>query len=359
MKTSSGWCKIFPSLLPPRSSCHPDIHGWHVNRPKGYWLVCPSWLTPRRAVTSYCIVCKDRWLSLVTSHLSPCSPVHSHLYSHFPVLSCGIALNPAFMLIHPDAFILRRLSDGSVVKNPPPRCIHFKEVIRCSVVKNPPPSAGDTRDSGSQVRFLGGKDPLEEEIAIHSSILAWKTSWTEEPVQATVHGITKSHTRLNTYTAPDNCILLPLLSSWSVYILKCISSVSSLSRVWFFVTPWTVAPQASLPITNSQGLLKLMSIELVMPSNRLILCRPLLLLPSIFSSIRVFSNESVLHIRWSKYWSFSFSTSPSNEYSALISFRMDWLHLLAVQGTLKSLLQHHSSKALILWCSWNAWSWNA
>ena len=108
------------------------------------------------------------------------------------------------------------------------------------------------------------------------------------------------------------------------------------------MTPWTIAQQASLSITNSQSLLKLMSIELVMPSNHLILCCPLLLPPSIFPSIRVFSNESVLHIRWPKYWSFSFSISPSTEYSGLISFRMDWLDLLAVQGTLKSLLQHHS-----------------
>ena len=107
-------------------------------------------------------------------------------------------------------------------------------------------------------------------------------------------------------------------------------------------------PQASLSITNFQSLLKLMSIESVMPSNHLILCHPLLLLPSIFSSLRVFSNESVLHIRWPKYWSFSFSISPSNKYSRLISFRIDWLDLLAVQGTLKSLLQHHSSKASIL-----------
>ena len=114
------------------------------------------------------------------------------------------------------------------------------------------------------------------------------------------------------------------------------------------MTPWTAACQASLSITNSQRLLKLMSIESVMPSNHLILCRPLLLPPSIFPSIRVFSNESVLHIRWPKYWSFSFSISPSNEHPGLISFRMDWLDLLAVQGTLKSLLQHHSSKASVL-----------
>ena len=126
------------------------------------------------------------------------------------------------------------------------------------------------------------------------------------------------------------------------------SSVQSLSRVQLFATPWTAACQASLSITNSQSLLKLMSIESVMPSNHFILCRPLLLLPSIFPSIRVFSNKSVLHLRWPKYWSFSFSISPSNEYSGLISFRIDRIDLLAVQGTLKSLLQHHSSKASIL-----------
>ena len=117
------------------------------------------------------------------------------------------------------------------------------------------------------------------------------------------------------------------------------------------MTPRTTAHQASLSITNSWSLLKLMSIELVMPSNHLILCRPLLLPPSIFPRIRVFSNESVLHIRWPKYWRFSFSISPSRDYSVLISFRMDWLDLLAVQGTLKSLLQHHSSKASIIWCT--------
>ena len=130
-----------------------------------------------------------------------------------------------------------------------------------------------------------------------------------------------------------------------------ISSVQSLSRVQLFATPWTVAHQASLSITNSQSLLKLTSIELMMPYNHLILCRPLLLLPSVIPSIRVFSNESVPLIRWPKCWSFSFSISPSNEYTRLISFRMDWLDLLAVQGTLKSLLQHHGSKASILQCS--------
>ena len=122
----------------------------------------------------------------------------------------------------------------------------------------------------------------------------------------------------------------------------------SLSHVQLFVTTWTAARQASLSITNSQSLLRLISIELVMPSNHLILCHPLLFLPSVFPSIRIFSNESALHIRWPKYWSFSFNISPSNEHPGLISFRMDWLDLLAVQGTLRSLLQHHSSKASIL-----------
>ena len=126
------------------------------------------------------------------------------------------------------------------------------------------------------------------------------------------------------------------------------SSVQSLSRVRLFATLWTAACQASVLIINSQSLLKLMSIESVMPSNHLIFCHPLLLPPSIFPSIRVFSNESTLRMRWPKYWNFSFSVSPSNEYSGLISFRMDWLDLLAIQGTLKSLLQHHSSKASIL-----------
>ena len=119
---------------------------------------------------------------------------------------------------------------------------------------------------------------------------------------------------------------------------------SPFSHVRLFVTPWTAVHQASLSITNSQSLLKLMFIELMMPSNHLILCRPLLLLPSIFPSNRVFSNKSVLHIRWPKYWSFSFNIRPSNEHPGLISFRMDWLNLLAVQGTLKSLLQYHSYK---------------
>ena len=136
-------------------------------------------------------------------------------------------------------------------------------------------------------------------------------------------------------------------------LLICLqfSSAELLSCVQLFVTPWTAARQAFLSITNSWSFLKLMSIESVMPSNHLILCHPLVLLPSIFPSIRVLSNESALCMRWPKYWSFSFNISPANEYSGLISFRVDWLDLLAVQGTLKSLLQHHSSKASILWHS--------
>ena len=137
-------------------------------------------------------------------------------------------------------------------------------------------------------------------------------------------------------------------ASASASVLPRVSSVQSLSRVWLFVTPWTTARQASLSITNSRTLFKLMSIKLVMPFNHLILCHPLLLLPSIFPSIKFLSNDSVLYIKWPKYWNFSFSIRPSNEYSGLISFRMDWLDLLAIQGTLKSLLQYHSSKASIL-----------
>ena len=146
-------------------------------------------------------------------------------------------------------------------------------------------------------------------------------------VSYTVHGVTKCQTQLR---------------DWAQTI---ISSVQSLSRVWLFVIPWTPAHQASLSIANSQCPPRPMSIESVMPSNHLILCRPLLLLPSIFPNMRVFSIESVLHIRWPEYWSFSFNISPSDEHSGLISFRMDWLDLLAVQGTLNSLLLHHSSKA--------------
>ena len=134
-------------------------------------------------------------------------------------------------------------------------------------------------------------------------------------------------------------------------LLHWFSSVHSLSRVQLFATSWTAAHQVSLSITNSRSPSKSMCIESVMPANHLILCCPLLLLPSIFPSIRVFSNESTLHMRWPKYWSFRFNISPTNEHPGLISFRMDWLDILAVQGTLKSLLQHHSSKASSLQCS--------
>ena len=136
----------------------------------------------------------------------------------------------------------------------------------------------------------------------------------------------------------------------SVLILSASSSVLLFSHVWLYATPWTAANQTSLSFTISLSVLKLMSLKSVLPSNHLILCCPLLHLPSIFPSIRLFSNESALHIRWPKYWSFSFSISPSNEYSGLISFRMNWLNLLAVQGILNSLLQHRSSKASILLC---------
>ena len=149
----------------------------------------------------------------------------------------------------------------------------------------------------------------------------------------------------DTRTESLTFICLPLTHNLEWVTL---SSVQLLSHVRLFLTPWTAAHQAYLSITNSWNLPKLKSIESVMPSNHLILCQPLLLLPSIFTSIRVFSNESALHIRWPNYWTFSFSISPSNEYPGLISFRMDWLDLLAVQGALKSLLQYHNSKALIL-----------
>ena len=140
------------------------------------------------------------------------------------------------------------------------------------------------------------------------------------------------------------------IQNFKIWLKLVFSSVQLLSQVQLFATPWTAACQASLSITNSWSLPKPMCIELVMPSNHLILCCPILLPPSIYPSIRDFSNESVLHNRWPKYCSFSFNISPCNKYSGLISFRIDWLDLLAVQGTLKS-LQHHSSKASMLWCS--------
>ena len=145
-------------------------------------------------------------------------------------------------------------------------------------------------------------------------------------------------------------LLKPIMLNYNINTQNIVS-VQSLSRIWFFATPRTAARQAPLSTTNSLSLLKLMSIQSVMPSNHLILCRPLLLLPSIFLSIRVFSNESALHMRWPTDWNFTFSISPSNDYSGLISFRMDWFDLLGVQGNLKSFLQHHSSKASVLWHS--------
>ena len=168
-------------------------------------------------------------------------------------------------------------------------------------------------------------------MATHSSILVWRNAMDRWAWQATIHVVAKRWTQLSTKTQ-------------TYKLLHSKGTIWSLSHVQLPVTPWTAARQASLSITNYRILLKLMSTKAVMPSNHLILCRPLFLPPSIFPSIRVFSNESVLHIRWLTYWSFSFSISPSNEYSGLISFRIVRLDLLAVQGTLKSLLQHHSSK---------------
>ena len=184
------------------------------------------------------------------------------------------------------------------------------------------------------------EDPLEEIKATHSSILAWIIPWTEEP-----GGVQSMRSHRVGHDWVTKQILLHGISSVQF------SSVQLLSHVRLFATPWIAARQLSLSITNSQSSLKLTSIESVMPSSHLILCRPLLLLPPTPPSIRVFSNESTLHMRWPKYWSFSFNIIPSKEHPGLISFRMDWLDLLAVQGTLKSLLQHHSSKASFLQCS--------
>ena len=177
-------------------------------------------------------------------------------------------------------------------------------------------------------------------MATHSSILAWRIPWTEElgRLQSRVALRVRHEWVTNTFT------FLNLIQN----IVNNNQNSVQLSHIQLFVIPWTAARQASLSIINSQSPPKPMSIESVMPSNHLILCHPLLLLPSIFPSIRVFSNELALRIRWPKYWSFSFNISPSNEHPGLISFRMDWLDVLAVQGTLKSLLQNHSSKASIL-----------
>ena len=182
------------------------------------------------------------------------------------------------------------------------------------------------------VQSLGQEDPLQEGMAIHCSILAWRISWIEKS-----GGLQSMEWQRVRHDWATNTLTEQNVSHVNVF-----SSVQSLSHVRLFATPWTAAHHTSLSITNSQSFLKLLSIESVMPSNHLILCRPLLLLSSIFLSIRIFSKESVLCIRWPKYWSFSFSISPPNEYSELISFRTDWSDLLAVQGTLKSLLQFKS-----------------
>ena len=179
---------------------------------------------------------------------------------------------------------------------------------------------------------------MEKELATHSSILAWRIPGTEEP-----GGLPSTRSRRAGHDWSDLAAAAAVLYQFS--------SVQSLSRVRLFATPWIAARQASLSITISRSSLTLTSIKSVMPSSHLILGRPLLLLPPIPPSIRVFSNESTLRMRWPKYWSFSFSIIPSKEIPGLISFRMDWLDLLAVQGTLKSLLQHHSSNASILWRS--------
>ena len=179
----------------------------------------------------------------------------------------------------------------------------------------------------------------------------WSSLWPEAFQGSLSHGhclwLNTSHRPAPKGSAPSGCGALTFFSS-NKEVPPGASVQFSCSVMSDSVIPWTAARQASLSITNSWSLLKRMSIELVMPCSHLILCCPLLLLPSIFPSVRVFSDESALCIRWPKYWSFSFNISPSNEYSGLISFRMDWFDLLAVQGTLKSLLQHHSSKASIL-----------
>ena len=212
------------------------------------------------------------------------------------------------------------------------------------------------------VQYLSVEDPLEKS-GYHSStlsILAARIPWTEEPGGLYGAWGHKESERTERVTLPHFslswvmkiCLLVfPAHVIWFYFPhpVDQLSSVQSLSRVWHFVTPW--ASQASLFITNSWNSPKPLSIESVMPSNHLILCCPILLLPSIFPSVRVFSNESALCIRWPKNWSFSFNISPSNEHSELISCRMDWLDLLAVQGILKSLLQHHSSKVSVLWHS--------
>ena len=238
------------------------------------------------------------------------------------------------------------------------------------------------------VQSLGWEDPVEKGTATHSNILAWKIPWIEEPGRLQSMGLqrvghdwaSKIRTQRKFFLQrsvfwlcffPLDYKIIEIANSFWEFTLyprqytktnfNIIVVVQSLSCVRLFVTPWTAAGQDSLSVPITQSLLKLMSIELVLPSNHIILCYPFLLLPSIFPSIRVFSNESALCIKWPKYWSFSFSISSFCEYSGLISFMIDWFDLLAVQGTLKSFLQHHSSKASILWHSAfshiHTWKW--
>ena len=229
------------------------------------------------------------------------------------------------------------------------------------------------KESACQCRFRScmGKSPWRRKRQTTTVFLLEKSHGQRSLVGYTVHGVVRVGHDLATKQqqapyilgcwgpecrAQALCLLSYEQQQWMVCLFKPtediqFSSVHLLRHVRLFATPWTAPRQASLSITNSWSLLKLMSIELVMPSNHLILCLPLFFPPSIFPNMRIFPNESFLCIRWPKYWSFSFSINPSNEYSGLISFRMDWLDLLAVQGTLKNLLQHHSSKASILLCS--------
>ena len=189
-------------------------------------------------------------------------------------------------------------------------------------------------------------------MALHSSIFAWRIPWAVEPRRLQSLVSQRARYDWSNLGCMPALVLFIFYHMDSSYSWPLNSSVQSLSCVQLFVTPWIAACQSSLSVTNFQSLLKLISIESVMSSNHLILCRSLLLPPSVFPNIRVFSSESILHIRWPKYWSFSFSISisPFNEYSGLISFRMDWL-ALTVQRTVKSPLQHHSSKASIIWHS--------
>ena len=196
---------------------------------------------------------------------------------------------------------------------------------------------GKRRRGWQRMRWLEGiTDSVDMNLGKLGERVKDREAWC-----SAIHRVTKNQTRLSNWTTTKSKKGPDIFQALFYMLSRYVCVLSHFSHVRLFVTPWTEAQQASLSITNSQNLLKLMSIALVMPSNHLILCRPLLLLPSIFPNIRVFSNESCL-IRWPKNWSFSFSISPSNEYSGLISFRMDWLNLLAVQGTLKSLLQQHS-----------------